>query len=113
MDIAAANRTIDALRLTAQDLDICIDSMRKKMRRGREINRNTYPDLIRRAYELRELSKEYGFEGPLVTLVEPMPFHTGFIGRTREEVKAIEWIGAGDFLGGRTVNTVSEARVAA
>lgn len=105
MDIAAANRTIDALRLTAQDLDICIDSMRKKMRRGREINRKTYPDLIRRAYELREAAEAYGFHGPLVELVEPMPYRTQLTGRTREEVKAIEWIGAGDFWGGRTVNT--------
>lgn len=110
---AAAARTIDALRLTAQDLDICIDSMRKKMRRGRSFNRLTYPMLVRRAYELREAAQAYGFHGPLITLVEPIPYHTGFVGRTREEVAAIEWKGAGDFCGGRTVNAISEARVAA
>lgn len=114
MDLEARNRTIDALRYTMQDLDRCIDSMRKKMRRGRPFNRLTYPDLVRRASELREACvNEYGCYGPLIDLVDPIPYHTGFIGRSAEEVAAIEWIGAGDVFGGRTVNLNSTARIAA
>lgn len=110
MNLKERSQTIDALRYTVQDLDKCIDVIRRKLRKGEYVKGTNYLAKVRAAYELREAAIEMGCNGPLIDLIEPMPFHTGFVGRSAEEVKAIEWIGAGDFFGGRTV---VERRIAA
>ena len=105
-----AQRTADALRYVMQDLDHSIEIIRRKLRKGMYVKGEKYLSLVRKAAELREAGKALGLDGPLFHIVEPVPYRTGFVGISREEVKAREWVGAGDFWGGRTV---VERRIAA
>ena len=99
-----AQRTADALRYVMQDLDHSIEVIRRKLRKGMYVKGEKYLSLIRQAEELRAAGAALGLDGPLFHLVEPIPYRTGFVGISREEVKAREWLGAGDFWGGRTVD---------
>lgn len=93
----------DAQRLTVQSLDIVIENMRRKLRRGKYCHGTRYLELIRQAHELRAEGVERGLTGPIFEELAPVPYRTGFVGYTADQVRAMEWKGAGDFWGGRTV----------
>lgn len=93
----------DAQRLTVQSLDIAIDVIRRKIRRGKYCHGRRYLELVRQAYDLRAEGVERGLTGPVFEDLTPIPYRTGFVGYTADQVRSMEWKGAGDFWGGRTV----------
>lgn len=91
----AAQLNADAMREYVKLLDEVIRKVRELHRVGKEAPKASarYLEYLRRAHEFREEAKEKGFGGPLYNIVEPMPFHTGLVGLTTEQVHEREWKG--------------------
>ncbi len=83
----------DAMRLTAEDLDLSIQAVRSAIRRGQQIQRRaqTYLRLLKQASQYRAEGVELGLYGPLFEPASPLPFRTQLVGHTPEQVKALEW----------------------
>lgn len=84
----------DALRIVRQDLDLSIDMVRAALRRNQQIEKRaaTYLRLLKMAHEYRNDGLELGHaDAGLFRQTEPLPFRTGFVGHTPEQVKALEW----------------------
>ncbi|HEY0124992.1 MAG TPA: hypothetical protein VGC14_25160 [Rhizobium sp.] len=91
----------DAMRQYVQMLDQVIEKVRELHRVGKNAPKAAarYLEYVRRAQELREQAEEIGAAGPLYHIVEPRPFHTGFVGITTEQVREREWKGVFNHLG--------------
>lgn len=87
------NMMIDAMRITVQNIDSAITSVRGALRRGQQVERRaaTYLRLLKQLHEYRLEGEDMGLTGPLWDPRKPMPFRTGFVGHTAEQVKALEW----------------------
>lgn len=83
----------DAMRITAEDLDLSIDSVRGAMKRGKPCGgrARTYLRLLKMASAYRDEARAAGYIGPLWDIIEPKPFNTGFVGISAEEAKARAW----------------------
>ena len=90
-----AQLNADGMREYVKDLDAVICKVRELHRVGKEAPKASarYLDYLRRTHEFREKAEEQGFGGPLYSIVEPMPFHTGLVGLTTEQVRDREWKG--------------------
>lgn len=85
----------EAMREYVKMLDEVIRKVRELHRVGKPAPKASarYLDYLRRAHEFREDAEEQGFGGPLYNIVKPMPFHTGLVGLTTEQVREREWKG--------------------
>jgi len=101
MNIAARQLNADAMRQYVQMLDQVIEKIRDLHRAGKDAPKASarYLEYIRRTHELRQQAEEIGAAGPLYRIVEPRPFHTGFVGITAEQVREREWKGVFNYLG--------------